>query len=178
MAKSHPLTEAELFRADDIADGAGLDGMIAFLFACFSAGTPAIDEFLPSEAAAPSILANAPFTASLAQRMLTRGAAAVVGHVERAWTWSFRWPVAGGSTTVFESVLHALARGARVGTAMEDLNHRYAEIAAELSEELRQNGFGKQNDEVIAGLWTAVTDARNFVVLGDPAVRLALDADH
>lgn len=178
MAKSHPLTAMELFRAADVTDGARLEGMIAFLFACFSAGTPEADEFLPPQAGAPAKLADTPFTASLAQRMLARGAAAVVGHVERAWTWSFRWPVAGGSTTVFESVLHALARGSRVGAAMEGLNRRYAEIAAELSEELRQNSVGMKNDEVVAGLWTALTDARNFIVLGDPAVRLALAADH
>ena len=60
---------------------------------------------------------------------------------------------------------------------MEYLNVRYTEVAAELSDQLRKNGYGLQNDDVIAGLWTASTDARNFVVIGDPAVRLTIQAD-
>jgi|RhiMetdeSRZDD1v2_1073273.scaffolds.fasta_scaffold09539_8 hypothetical protein len=161
----------ELFAASDVGDSANLNGMIAFLFACFSAGTPATDEFLPPEAAARTI-APAPFVANLPQRLLTKGAAAVFGHVERAWTWSFRWPNAGASTTTFQSVLNAIATGKRVGAAADHLGVRYTQVTAELATQLRKRAANFANDDIVAGLWTAQTDARNFIVLGDPAVRL------
>lgn len=171
------LSDLELFTANDLDDGLNLGGMISFLFACYSAGTPAFDEFLGPASGAVRPIASAPFVARLPQRMLGCGASAVIGHVERAWTTSFRWPGTGATTTAFESVLHALARGARVGAAAEYLNRRYTEVSTELAEELRLRSANIDNDDVVAGLWTAQTDARNFVILGDPAVRLTVAAN-
>ena len=177
MQQDRPLTDEELFTANDLADGVTLGGMIAFLFACYSAGTPAFDEFLPPETGALRSIAPKPFVARLPQRMLECGASAVIGHVERAWTTSFRWPGTGATTTAFTSVLHALARGARVGAALEHLTRRYTEVSTELAEELRLRRANIDNDDVVAGLWTAQTDARNFVIIGDPAVRLTVAAN-
>ena len=177
MQQDRALTDEELFTANDLADGLDLGGMIAFLFACYSAGTPAFDEFLPPGTETVSSIAPKPFVARLPQRMLGCGASAVIGHVERAWTTSFRWPGTGATTTAFTSVLHALARGARAGAALEHLTRRYTEVSTELAEELRLRRANIDNDDVVAGLWTAQTDARNFVILGDPAVRLTASAN-
>jgi hypothetical protein len=55
---------------------------------------------------------------------------------------------------------------------MEYFNNRYAELAAYLTNELKRPKGMVGRDEKVAFLWTASTDARNYVVLGDPAATL------
>ena len=99
----------------------------------------------------------------------------MVGHVDRAWGFSLVWPEAGPQTGVFESTLRRLLDGQPVGWAMEFFNQRYAELASDLAAEVESLEFGKKLDEtVIADLWTASHDARNYTIVGDPAVRVAV----
>lgn len=95
----------------------------------------------------------------------------MVGHVERAWTLSFLWPLAGAQRTVFTSLFTSLLGGARIGAAMEYFNDRFTELAAYLDTEHKRPKGMVGRDEKIALLWTASTDARNYVVLGDLATR-------
>ncbi len=179
--------------AEDIGSDAHLHGLIAFFFACYGAGTPQYDDFAIATRAKqgewlggleqfdPIEIAPQPFVARLPQRLLGHpngGALAVVGHVDRAWGSSFIWEGAQQVAT-FESALTRLFRGDRVGLVMEDFNDRYAELGAEVAERIKALKFhGIVPPAELAHLWTASSDARNYVVLGDPAVRLVGAAGH
>jgi acylphosphatase len=169
------------FSADDVGGDARLLGSMAFFFACYGAGTPRLDEFAQHAFKERAEIAPQAFLAKLPRRLLGHpkgGLLAVVGHVERAWGYSFSWDRAGAQTTVFESALTQLMAGAPVGLAFEYFNDRYAEISSDLTVMVEDKRFDEPVDDVaLAGMWTANNDARNYCILGDPAARLPLAAE-
>ncbi len=155
-----------------------LTGMIAFLFACYSGGTPRYDEFA-FIGDSPEELAPHPFVARLPQRMLERGAVAVVAHIDRAWSCSMVWHGTSHLET-FEDAISQLLDGFPVGAAMEPFNIRSAQLSWDVSrlfESIARNQ--PVSDEELAMKWTARNDAHFYTVLGDPAARmLALEEAH
>jgi hypothetical protein len=172
--------DSRYFTAAEVADDACPGGLISFNLGCFSAGTPRSNEFAFRGEHEPAQVSDAAFVAALPQRLLGHprgGALAVVGHVDRAWSYSFAWPGVGRQTEVYASALRRLLAGHPLGSAMEFFNQRYAELECDLAE-LRQRGDlgGHPADagalRELVGMWTSCIDSRSFVVLGDPAVRL------
>ncbi|NNJ10155.1 C1 family peptidase [Chloroflexales bacterium ZM16-3] len=157
--------------------GANVEGMIAFLFACYGAGCPQKDEFLFDANKQRPTIAPFPFMAQLPQRLLTKGALAVLGHVERAWTYSFSGTEAGTTRQVqpFQDVLGRLMQGRPAGDATDQFNVIQGARSMTLTEELEAITYGATPDPtLLSRLWMARNDARNYALLGDPAVKLAM----
>lgn len=172
-----PIPQDFYFAGDDLPNTANLLGLISFHFACYGAGTPRYDEITRRLLRERSSQAEQPFLAALPSRLLRQGALAVVGHVDRAWSYSFHWKQAGAQTRVFENTLKKLLGGAPLGWAMDDFDGRYAELAADLNVLLNRIEWDEPVDtDELVDLWTANYDARGYVILGDPAVRLPLAA--
>ncbi len=170
------VNQDQYFTGDDLSPDAHLHGLVAFLFACYSGGTPWRDNFEHEVLGKPPEIAPHAFVSRLSQRLLSHGnggALAVVGHVDRTWTTSFEGSKNGEGVDVFRNTLRRLLAGHTVGWAMEYFNHTHAALAAELANLWESRQFLEAVDpEWFSELWMAHNDARNFVVLGDPAVKL------
>lgn len=162
--------------ADDIAGSTSLHGAFIFQFACFGAGCPREDDF-PHLSGSRTNIAERPFVAALPQRVLglpRGGALAYIGHVERAWTFSFSDVRGGRQIETFSSTLRRLLfAGTPVGYALEFFNERYAELATVLTEDIENARWGQAIDPIeLSTRWTEHNDARSYIILGDPAARM------
>jgi hypothetical protein len=182
------------FSAGDLASGTNLLGRVIFNFACFSAGTPQWNDFRLSPDLFESLdmsdprwavanqkqMAEQDFVARLPQKLLLNGVLATIGHIDRAWGASIYYSTkaarVGKHLTAYRSTMKRLMEGKPVGYAMEIFDERYGEMSAAITQELmnRDNFMPKKSDEEMIHLWTANQDARNYIIVGDPAVRLSL----
>ena len=178
---NHPVERDFSFWAEDVTDDARILGLVAFFWGGRTAGTPRLDDFAPMafkkerQQISPRAL-----VASLPQRLLAHplgGALAIIGHVERAWQYSFMSTAGDRQLSAFEETFRRLMDGHTVGSAMEPFSQRYLSLSSRLAEELQEIQFyGKSADEYeLAARMTATIDARNYVILGDPAVWLPVD---
>ena len=175
----------EWFCAEDLETSWSLDGLIVISMACYSLGCPAEDQFRwPGEQATRRIAPRSMVT-QLPQALLRQGALAVFGHVDRAWTSSFRARLARGAPAAlriaaaqvqaFDDLLRRLMDGKRVGFATDQFNAQQGAVAVELSDLLAE--ASRSRDALARALeisqaWVVRNDLRNYAVLGDPAVRL------
>ena len=165
--------------AADVDDDARFQGLVAFMFACYGAGTPRLDNYLSNRNQGPVPIADQGFIASLPQRLLSHpqgGALAVIGHVERAWGYSIRPPGIGPQLVPFRNCIGRILLGQPVGHSTRDISEKYAVLSGDLLQKLDQTqGGAPPSDEGLASTWSERNDAQNYIVLGDPAVRLAVN---
>jgi len=160
-----PIKESDIFSALDVAPVMNLHGLIAILWGSQTAG--GIDESVQGS--------PRPFVTQLAQQLLARGpngALAVVGLTDRLLGASLG-PSSVSLRQALTLALRGLARGQRVGHAMQSLDLAYAALATDLAEVVEGVRSGMQMDQSnLAQLWATTMDLRRAVVLGDPAARL------
>lgn len=175
------------FCAEDLDERCNVEGLIVLSMACYSLGCPTEDQFQWPGEREPRRIAPRALVAQLPQALLRQGALAVFGHVDRAWTSSFRSQldrsapaaarIASAQIQAFDDLLRRMMDGKRMGYATDQFNAQQGAVAIELSDLLAQ--ATRSRDEFALALeisqaWAVRNDLRNYAVLGDPAVRLAV----
>ena len=90
--------------SDLVGDKVDVRGMVHYCFACFGGGTPKFDDYGNPDKVQVVEIAEQPFTSALPSAMLARGALAFIGHIERAWGYSF---IGASSPVSVRGLLHA-----------------------------------------------------------------------
>jgi hypothetical protein len=175
--RGRPLQPDDYFAAQDVPDDAQVHGLMYFMFACFGGGCPEKDSYCLNKDGSKIPLTPVPFVSALPQALLSRGALAVIAHVDRAFSYVFEDVMGTSQSQLIRTPLELLMRGQRVGLASDALNQQWSSLAAILDQAQRGNlpGMPQPPSTVIANLFTAKDEARNYVVLGDPATRLDVD---
>lgn len=104
------------------------------------------------------------------------GALVAIAHVEPAWGYSFLWPDVDQDLKMFKPVLFNILKGRPVGYAMDHISSRLAALMSWLNRILRQDlPFSDvQAKARLPRYWTSNYDTRNYILLGDPAIRLKI----
>jgi hypothetical protein len=159
--------------------GVRVHGLIAFFFACYGAGTPQFDEYMLRADRAPLKIAEKPFIAALPKALLSHpegGALACIGHIERAWNYSFSTRKLGDQLIPYQNAVKRILSGVPVGYALKDMRERHASLSGSIGYTLQQMRFGLQvKDQDLVLDWATRNDAGGYVVIGDPAVCLRRD---
>jgi hypothetical protein len=171
------LAPGDYFSAADVANSARLEGAVALMLGSYTAGTPARQSPSGEQALEPKTSAPRAFLARLPQRLLGHpngGMLAIIGHIDVLWSTSFRAESEVPGLFAFETTVERLLSGSTVGAAVQALNERYRALATALAPELQRHQLSKKRTESdeLRRLKLETVDARNYVVIGDPAVRL------
>ena len=182
--------DADDLRGEQLASGDFAPQGLWLMFACFSAGTPKaskyarwLDALIASGQAAgrpEQVLQSLPrpgepaFVAAIPKAALCnpRGPLAFIGHVDLAWSYSFREVDSGRPRYQpgrFVDTLAAALKGDRVGVAFRHLFRYFEQVNTELTtlDEGTEDQARKR-----AQLWMLRQDLAGFMLLGDPAARL------
>jgi len=183
------IRDNEVLDADQVREKPFLPGGLWFCLACFGAGTPATSAYAEwlevlardgsFQGKPSSVLASLPqrgadpFVAALPQAALRNpaGPLGVIGHLDLAWSYAFTDPdqPRNGRAGRIVTALEIMARGSRVGLALDSLMSVYRETNDKLN-----IAYKSASDAERARLWMLRNDLRGYVLLGDPAARLPI----
>jgi hypothetical protein len=167
-----PLADT-YYAAWDLPKNAKVHGMVHFLFDCYGVGWPKNDTYNSQKKVE---ISPSPMMARLPQAILGRenGALAVLGHIDRCWSYSYE--VSGQPMDQsFRDVLTKLMNGYRFGSATDQFNFRWAALSIPLSDTLQRMQTRRGLETLAAQQWVARDDARNYILHGDPAIKLRVD---
>ena len=101
----------------------------------------------------------------------------MIAHVDRAFSYAFEDIGGTPQTQLLRTPLELLMKGKRAGMAADYFSLQWSSLAAQLGLALGGNfpGIPRPQPPQIANLYIARDDARNYLVLGDPATRLRMD---
>jgi hypothetical protein len=188
-----PPGENDLFSATDIPDDAQLQGSMAFLFACYGGGCPANDTYFLNDDGSPRPIAPSPMVARLPQALLSRGVLAIIAHVDMAWAFGFQNTSGTAQVQALRTPLELLMQGKRAGFAADSLSLMWSTLSANLGIQFGTFALSAAAAALGAGAAASVSqlntrdatdlayrtiardDARNYIVLGDPAVKLRIE---
>jgi hypothetical protein len=184
-----PVPRGAVLAGADVDDDFCLPGGIVFSLACFGAGASKQSEYAryynrlqPAQPLAETVAPRS-FTAALPQKLLShrRGAAtaaalACVGHVDLSWDVIF-WDAAKqkADLAVFSTFVRRLLRGETVGMAAGRFSQLVDDHHAQLEKLINRatNKLEIADAQKAGGAWIARNNARGFVILGDPAVKVS-----
>ena len=167
------------------------EGAVAVLFACCGYGTPAVSDFHHwIKEQAPERMAHSDLLASLPERLLAHvaGPVAVIAHLDLAWLHGFTDPddlrvgqVWSPRLVPFLTAVEQVLHGQPVGLSMARLNERVHETDDRITELIDDLYSGKVTSTpafraTLGRTFVFRSDARNYMVLGDPAARVSLGA--
>jgi peptidase C25-like protein len=177
-SRGMPLQRDHYFSGEDLPADANVHGLMAFVFACFGGGCPEKDSYFFGADGSNIPLTPVPLVASLPQALLARGALAVIAHVDRAFSYGFEDVMGTPQEQLLRTPIELLMKGQRAGMAADPLNLQWSALAAQLGLALGGNlpGMPQPRSAVVANLFIARDDARNYIVLGDPAARLRTES--
>jgi hypothetical protein len=184
-----PAGPANQFCADDVPADARLQGTFGFLFACYSGACPAQDNYYLASDGSPKAIAPAPFIARLPQSLLSRGMLAVIAHIDLAFPYAFLDTNGTPQPQAIRTPLELLMRGKRAGLAADSLSVMWSARSAQLALAQAQAPpaipaasapstptTAPAISPILARMTIARDDARNYIVLGDPATQLRINA--
>ena len=172
--RDSPAGPDNLFAAEDIPGDAKLQGTMAFLFACYSGGCPAENNYYFNPDGSKIPVAPVPMIAALPMALLARGALAVIAHVDMAFPYAFQDVTGTPQLQALRDPLTYLMSGRRAGYAADSLSDRWSRLCSQLIESGARvapdpNALSPAARTVLT---IARDDARNYIVLGDPAAQL------
>jgi hypothetical protein len=179
--------EKWLFTAADVPlDKPFLEGSVFFQFACFGYGTPAESDY-SHWLDKPELNCEQDFVAALPKKLLShpRGPIAFVGHVDTAFLQGFDdpenpYPIGKWHDRMspFVAAVNDLLDTQPVGMTMTEMNERYGIGNAQISSFLDQVQRGKKDFKEymnwLVDKFIIRSDAQNYMIFGDPAVRIRL----
>ena len=177
-----PASPANQFSGEDIPADAKLAGTVGFLFACYSAGCPANNTYYFNKDGSQIPIAPSPMISQLAQALLSRGMLSVIGHVDLAFPYAFQNVSGTPQVQAIRTPLELLMKGKRTGFAADSLSILWSSLSSQLALAQGPNpplaagaAATPQSSAMSASLaqmTIARDDARNYIVLGDPATQL------